>query len=325
MLQKKKEHPKEKIILHPRNKHRERYNFKKLIDTCPALAPFVNLNKYNDESIDFFDAEAVKMLNRALLKHYYSIDHWDIPPNYLCPPIPGRADYIHYAADLLSSKNDGIIPTGSNIKCLDIGTGANCIYPIIGVNEYGWSFTGTDIDPVAIESANKIIEANEVLKGKIELRLQQQPANIFIGIIQKDECFDLIVCNPPFHSSAEEARAGTIKKLNNLKRKKITKPVLNFGGSNNELWCGGGLEKFVQIMINESKQFAYSCFWFTALISKSDYLETIYESLKKEGAIEVKTIPMGQGNKISRIVAWTFLNLEEQKKWMEERWSGDWY
>jgi 23S rRNA (adenine1618-N6)-methyltransferase len=320
MLQNKKEHSKEKIILHPRNKHRERYNFKQLVDTCPALAAFVKLNKYNDESIDFFDAEAVKMLNRALLKHYYNIDYWDIPANYLCPPIPGRADYIHYAADLLSSKNNSIIPTGSKIKCLDIGTGANCIYPIIGINEYDWSFTGSDIDPVAIEAANKIIELNPVLKGTIELRLQTKAANIFTRIVQKDERFDLTLCNPPFHASASEARAGTLKKLNNLKRRKITKPVLNFGGSNNELWCKGGLERFVQIMITESKQFADSCFWFTALISKSDYLENIYESLKKAGAAEAKTIPMGQGNKISRIVAWTFLTPEQQEKWSGTRW-----
>jgi 23S rRNA (adenine1618-N6)-methyltransferase len=323
MLQKKKEHPKEKIILHPRNKHRERYDFKQLVDTCPALAPFVKPNKYNDESIDFFDAEAVKMLNKALLKRYYNIDHWDIPANYLCPPIPGRADYIHYAADLLSSKNNGIIPTGSKIKCLDIGTGANCIYPIIGINEYGWSFAVSDIDPVAIEAANKIIELNIFLKGKIELRLQTKATNIFTGIIQKNERFDLTICNPPFHASAAEARAGTIKKLNNLNRKKITKPVLNFGGNSNELWCEGGLERFVQIMISESKQFADSCFWFTALISKREYLENIYESLKKAGAIEVKTIPMGQGNKISRIVAWTFLTAEQQNKWSEIRWGGN--
>ncbi len=321
MLHKKNEHPKEKIILHPRNKHRERYNFKQLVDTCHALAPFVKLNQYNDESIDFFDAAAVKMLNNALLKYFYNINHWDIPPNYLCPPIPGRADYIHYAADLLSGKNNGIIPTGNNIKCLDIGTGANCIYPIIGINEYGWSFTGTDIDPVAIESADKIIELNPVLKGKIELRLQTNAATIFTGIIQRSECFDLTVCNPPFHASVAEARAGTIKKLNNLKRRKITKPILNFGGQNNELWCEGGLERFVQTMISDSKQFADSCFWFTALISKSEYLESIYESLKKAGAVEVKTIPMGQGNKISRIVAWTFLTPEKQKKWGETRWA----
>jgi len=166
MLHKKKEYPKEKSSLHPRNRHRERYDFKQLIESCPELAQFVKINIYNDESIDFSDPEAVKMLNKALLKRYYEIDNWNIPQNYLCPPIPGRADYIHHIADLLCSNNYGKIPTGEKIKCLDIGVGANCVYPIIGNKEYGWSFIGSDIDPVAIGSATKIIELNPSLKRK---------------------------------------------------------------------------------------------------------------------------------------------------------------
>jgi 23S rRNA (adenine1618-N6)-methyltransferase len=102
MLLKKNEPPKGKSNLHPRNKHRERYDFKQLINSCPELAQFVKLNNYNTESIDFFNPEAVKALNKALLKHFYGVNFWDIPKHYLCPPIPGRADYIHYAADLLS-------------------------------------------------------------------------------------------------------------------------------------------------------------------------------------------------------------------------------
>ena len=304
MLPKKKKHLKAK--LHPRNKHRERYDFKQLIDSCPELAPFVKLNDYNDESIDFFNPTAVKMLNKALLKHFYKIDYWNIPENYLCPPIPGRADYIHHVADLLGSKNKGKTSTGNQIKCMDIGVGASCVYPIIGVKEYGWSFTGSEIDPVAIESANKIIELNSSLKGMIKIRLQPNPASIFQGIIQKGEHFNLSICNPPFHTSMEEAQSGTLRKLSNLKRKKITKPILNFGGQNNELWCEGGEKRFVQNMIRQSKQFAASCDWFSTLISKQANLKSIYQTLKKVEAVEVETIPMGQGNKISRIVAWTF-------------------
>ena len=321
MLPQKHEHPKEKIQLHPRNKHRERYDFKQLIGSCPELAPFVSLNKFDDESIDFFNPEAVKMLNKSLLKHFYGIENWDIPKGYLCPPIPGRADYLHYMADLLGTKNNGKIPTGSSVKCLDIGVGANCVYPIIGNNEYGWSFTGSDIDPVAIESALKIVEINPSLETKVELRLQKNSNSIFHGIIRKDEHFDLTICNPPFHSSLAEAQSGTLRKLTNLSRKKITKPVLNFGGQNSELWCEGGEERFVQDMIRESRQFADSCFLFSTLISKESSLRTVYESLRKEEAIEVKTIPMGQGNKISRIVAWTFLGMEQQRKWATNRWA----
>jgi len=321
MPPKKKEHPKEKTRLHKRNKHRERYDFKALIESCPELAPFVKLNIYDDESIDFFNPQAVKMLNKALLKHYYAIDNWDIPENYLCPPIPGRADYIHHIADLLGGKNYGKIPTGNKIKCLDIGVGANCVYPIIGNKEYGWSFVGSDIDAVAMVSAKSIIERNPSLKGNVEIRLQSNMKDIFYGIILKDELFDLSVCNPPFHASPEEAQSVTMRKLQNLKAKKTTKPVLNFSGQNRELWCEGGEVRFVRDMIIQSKQFSASCFWFSTSVSKQSHLNSVYEALRIAEAVDVKTIPMGQGNKTSRIVAWTFLKTEQQKEWVKTRWN----
>ena len=224
-------------------------------------------------------------------------------------------------ADLLCSKNFGKFPSGPQIKCLDIGVGANCIYPIIGNREYGWSFTGTDIDPVAIESANKIIEWNPFLKESVELTLQPQPNDIFFGIMKKDDLFDLSVCNPPFHSSAAEALESTNKKFSNLKQEKSSGTILNFGGQTNELWCKGGEEKFIRDMIRQSKLFSTSCFWFSSLVSKQSHLKSIYLALEKAGAFETKTIPMGQGNKSSRIVAWTFLTKEQQKDWAKTRWS----
>lgn len=317
MLHKKKE----KSRLHPRSKHRERYDFKQLISSFPKLAEFVRLNIHKDESIDFSNPEAVIALNKALLKHFYGIDNWDIPPNYLCPPIPGRADYIHHIADLLRSYNYGKIPMGDKIKCLDIGVGANCIYPIIGNTEYGWSFIGSDIDPVAIESASKIIKLNPILKGKIKLMLQDNPKDFFYSVIKKDELIDFSICNPPFHASLADAQSGTLRKLKNLNQKIPSKTILNFGGQNSELWCEGGEKRFIGKMIRESKKFATSCFWFSTLVSKQSNLKSAYEALKRMEAVKEITIPMGQGNKTSRIVAWTFLTKEQQKQWKETRWQ----
>lgn len=321
MAHQKKSHPKEKTGLHPRNRHRERYDFPKLIKSCPELKPFVTVNAYNDASVNFFDPQAVKILNKALLAHFYDIKNWDIPAGYLCPPIPGRADYIHHAADLLAASNQGKIPKGDTIKCLDIGVGASCVYPIVGVKEYGWSFVGADIDPVSIQSSQKIIDYNNALKANVELRLQKNAKDIFKGIIQAGEFIDLTICNPPFHASLAEAQAGTIRKLSNLQQKKVAKPTLNFGGQKAELWCEGGESRFVNDMIYQSKQFATSCFWFTTLISKQANLKGAYNALTKAGATDVKTIPMAQGNKVSRLVAWTFLTHEQQKAWASTRWS----
>jgi 23S rRNA (adenine1618-N6)-methyltransferase len=98
----------------------------------PELGQFVIINPYGKESIDFANPDAVRVFNRALLKAFYGIAHWDIPADYLCPPVPGRADYVHFLADLLASVNDGKIPRGSIVRVLDIGMGANCVYPLIG-------------------------------------------------------------------------------------------------------------------------------------------------------------------------------------------------
>lgn len=311
----------EKENLHPRNRHRLRYDFKQLIGCCPELSKFVFTNKYTNETIDFSDPVAVKTLNKALLKQYYGVSNWDIPANYLCPPIPGRADYIHYIADLLSTSNNGAIPKGKSITCLDIGIGANCVYPIIGNYEYGWSFVGSDIDDVAINAAKKIVEQNENLKA-IELRKQTTPDKIFAGIIKPNEVFDVSICNPPFHSSWLEVHESTVRKLKNLNPGKKVTPVMNFGGQHAELWCKGGELEFVSNIIKESTQIPSTCFWFSSLISKSENLPGIYYELGVAKAAEVKTIEMKQGNKISRIVVWTFLNKAQQKDWQIKRWSN---
>lgn len=320
-LDNKKDHPTEKVRLHPRNKHRERYDFEKLTKVFPPLLPLVSKNRYGDESIDFADPKAVKALNTSLLMAYYDMENWDIPNDYLCPPIQGRADYIHYCADLLAQKNFGKFPPGDKINCLDIGIGANCIYPVIGVKEYGWSFVGSEIDEIAIKAARQIIDSNKVLKNKVDIRHQPKKYKIFKGIIREHEYFDLTICNPPFHGSAEEAMNQSQRKLKNLKLAKPGKPLLNFGGQQQELWCEGGEDGFVQQMIAESFQYSHQCLWFTTLISKQSNLKRAYQALDRIGVYEFKTIPMGQGNKTSRVVAWTFLTDLEQKKWVTERWS----
>ena len=313
----KAENNSQKDNLHPRNIHRSRYDFELLISNCPELKAFISINKYGIETIDFSNPLAVKTLNKALLQTYYEIQNWDIPKNYLCPPIPGRADYIHYIADLLAETNNGQIPEGNSVMGLDIGTGANLIYPILGNSIYNWSFVATDIYKTSIENCSKIIEANPKLIDTISLQQQTESRFIFKNIIIPEDRFTFTMCNPPFHASAEEANKSTSRKVSNLnpKEKKNTNPVLNFGGQNAELWCNGGEIGFVTQMIYESVKYASQVLWFTTLVSKKENLSSIYKTLKKVNAVSVKTIEMSQGQKNSRIVAWSFLSKPEQQKW----------
>lgn len=294
--------------MHPRNRHRERYDFERLCSCSASLTAFVTRNRFGELSIDFADGEAIKALNKALLSFFYNIHFWDLPQNYLCPPIPGRADYIHHVAELLECDD----PIATPVKVLDIGVGANCIYPILGQREYGWQFVGVDIDPKALTNAQEIINNNEGLGAAIELRLQSSAQHIFQGIVQTGEQFALTLCNPPFHSSAYEAATGTQRKLNNLQGHKMHKPDRrraprrNFGGQANELWCDGGEAAFVRRMIRESVDFAHQSRWFTTLVSKESNLPGFYKTLKATSCSRVETINMAQGQKLSRILAWQF-------------------
>ena len=310
-----------KTRLHSRNKNRERYDLNAMTTSNPELVNYVKPNKYGEDSVDFSNPVAVKALNKALLNHYYGIKNWEFPDENLCPPIPGRADYIHQIADVLAENNFGTVPIGNKITCFDIGVGASCIYPIIGVTEYDWQFIGSDIDPKSIESAKSIVNSNSSLKDKIECRLQKNRNDVFLGIIGREDKIDFSICNPPFHSSFEDAQKGTRRKVKNLSGKKEKIPTLNFAGISNELICDGGEYKFIHNMIIESKNFSKNCFWFSTLVSKQSNLKGIYKSLEKIEANQIKTIPMGSGNKSSRIVAWTFFSKEEQKEWREAKWK----
>ena len=288
--------------IHPRNKHKHKYDFLALCGSFPPLKSYIILNKYNNETIDFSDPKAVKALNKALLIHFYDIQYWDIPANYLCPPIPGRADYIHHLADILSEHQTMNTP----INILDIGVGANCIYPIIGSHAYGWHFVGSDIDTVAIESAKKIVDKNVFLHDLVEIRKQHQPKQIFKGIIQNGDYFDAVICNPPFHSSAKERQDVTTRKWKNLGIQQPKQKALNFGGQHHELWCEGGEKAFIQNMIIESRQYAHQVGWFTTLVSQKSNLSYLLHKLSTIQPSLTKTITMKQGQKDSRLMAWKF-------------------
>ncbi|TMP43052.1 MULTISPECIES: 23S rRNA (adenine(1618)-N(6))-methyltransferase RlmF [unclassified Pseudoalteromonas] len=299
--------------MHPRNRHFNGYDFTLLCKDTPALTPYITQTPAGTDTIDFTNALAVKTLNQALLKSHYKIDFWDLPDNYLCPPVPGRVDYIHHLADLLASDNQGHIPTGKQVKVLDVGTGANVIYPLTGNHEYGWHFTGSDIDVLSVKIAKQIVQFNRL---KINVKQQSNANKMFTGVISNKDVFHLTLCNPPFHASEQQANAGTERKWKNLN--KAPQKALNFGGRQNELWCEGGEREFISKMCIESQEFAEQCIWFTSLVSKSDTLPHIKKLLSTLDVKEVKVIKMAQGQKISRFIAWSYFDQADREAILNE-------
>jgi 23S rRNA (adenine1618-N6)-methyltransferase len=308
--------------LHPRNPHQGRYDLNALIAVCPELKSHLKLNPKGEQTVDFSNEDAVRLLNQALLAQHYQVQHWNIPNGYLCPPIPGRADYIHYAADLLTGKK-------TNAKVLDIGTGANCIYPIIGCRSYGWKFVASEIDPVAVSAANLIVDSNAVLKNKIKVLQQKNQKSIFSGIIGPHDLFDLTLCNPPFHASLAEANAVTERKTHNLNRHKVkyngkqavVENAIDISLDKSQGRNFGGQKElvFLKRMINESQKFSEQVMWFTSLVSKSENVKPLKKLLNQVGAKQVSVIHMSQGQKVSRLIAWSFLTYSQREDWNKQR------
>ncbi len=329
--------------LHPRNPHKGRYDLELLSNHSPDIKAFIQRKKNGENTIDFGNPAAVLALNQSLLAYYYDVSLWQIPEGYLCPPIPGRADYIHYIADLLADHdthaNSSHVPKGKKICVLDIGTGANCIYPIIGSQAYDWMFIGTDIDPVSVKCAQNIVRSNPCLRKNIKLLWQKNSESIFKGVVGPDDLYDLTMCNPPFHSSMEEAIASNQRKQSNLNKhrqrrtsshlgplsdpgnKRQSKDRRNFGGQKAELWCAGGEIAFLQKMVKESKLIADQVCWFTTLVSKRENVQGLKKQLEKLGAERIEVLNMSQGQKLSRALAWSFLTPKQQREWARHRWS----
>ena len=307
--------------LHDNSRHNNPYDFDKLSTANKNLKDFITKNKNGQDSIDFGNQIAVRELNKAILMAHYDIKYWDFPDEALCPAVPGRAEYLHHIADLLSKDTHrNQAPKGDKVSILDIGTGATLIYPLIGHQQYGWSFVGSEINPTSYVSAQKIITENKFTENQIKVIKQEDTAHIFRNVIDDKLLFDAVVCNPPFHRSKAEAEEHTKRKWLNLGHTK-SKRYLNFGGQSSELWYPGGERSFIQGMVRESSDFKKQVLWFTSLVSKKENISHIMHAAEKSQAEEAIEIELVIGNKNSRVICWTFWKEKDRKKWGDYRWT----
>ena len=295
--------------MHAQNPYGNRYDLKRLTKHYHALEKFIVLNPSGEETIDFSSSEAVFALNKSMLLADFKLGDYELPSGYLIPPVPGRLDYLLHVRDFLTEKFN--VSENSQLNGLDMGSGANGIYCILGAQYFNWKMVGSETDAKAVEIANANIQKTKGLNDKIEIRHQQDKGSLFKNTIQANEQFDFVVCNPPFHSSKEEALKGSLRKVKNLGGYAVKeKFLLNFEGQANELWCNGGEVLFIKRLIKESVGFKNQVKVFSTLVAKSDSVAAIKKQLSKVKA-NFEVIPMALGNKKGRYVMWWFESSKE--------------
>ncbi|KAH0468910.1 hypothetical protein IEQ34_002142 [Dendrobium chrysotoxum] len=317
--------------IHPRNRYAEKPpDFAQLASLYPSFEPFVFFSRSGRPTIDWKDFNATRELTRVLLLHDHAVNWW-IPDGQLCPTVPNRSNYIHWINDLLSSE---LIPAthGSDhsVKGFDIGTGANCIYPLLGASLLGWSFVGSE---VALEWATKNVESNPHLLELIKIRNANDPfsfggftssrrdiANesnpdlcveentqplcqdlkepstleppVLVGVVKDGECFDFCMCNPPFFESFEEASLN---------------PRTSCGGTPEEMVYPGGEKAFITHIIEDSVVLKRSFRWFSTMVGKKANLKFLISKLREVRVSVVKTTEFVQGQTARWGLAWSFI------------------
>ncbi len=305
--------------MHDRNFFKKDYPFPKLIKLNPALSPFVVKAKSQKQSIDFSNPQGVYELNKALLLLRSNWTDWSMPQKHLIPPIPGREDYIHHVADLLSESNNKRIPSGAEVRILDVGTGAGLVYPILANSIYKWSALASETSLDALTNA-KIILKNQGAEAMESITLIHQKKShcILTNVIRADEKLDLTICNPPFFRSKQAAEQANQTRRNKMG---LNNEQSNFRGTDSELWTPGGEVIFIKKYIQESVDFKHQVMWFTSLVSRKEHLLELSNYLKSLENVQARVIEMKHGQKKSRLLCWSFLTNEQHKLWAQFRWK----
>ncbi|KAK4227416.1 hypothetical protein QBC38DRAFT_509680 [Podospora fimiseda] len=270
-------------------------NFKQLAKQDADFAAVVQENG----QLDFTDPAAVMQLTKTLLKADFGLQ-LQLPDDRLCPPIPNRHNYILWLKDLLDSTSYS--PPGSQPVCgLDIGTGASCIYPLLGtIQRPSWHFIATDIDDKSLEHAKQNVEMNN-LSDRIRLILRS-PEDTLIPSGSESHVSPLafVMMNPPFYTSVDEMLSSAAKKSR--------PPHSACTGAPVEMVCEGGEVAHVGRLLKESLVLrGKGAQWYTSMLGKVTSLEALVPQLRENGIDNYAVTEFIQGNKTKRwAIAWSF-------------------
>ncbi|KAG6250725.1 hypothetical protein E4U23_001265 [Claviceps purpurea] len=291
-------------------------DFKELARLDPDFAAVVK-----GRDLDFRDPKSVMQLTKTLLRLDFGIKI-HLPDDRLCPPVPNRHNYMIWLKDLLDTSSYD--EPGQKRTGLDIGTGASCIYPLLGCAQRPWSFiaTGTaetfpcldsmtlllltflgaDTDPSSLEWAKSNIKLND-LSHRIHI-LPRHPDSPLIPLNEPGlpPTIDFTMTNPPFYSSEEEMLQSA--------QNKHRPPHTACTGSTSEMVTPGGELAFVQRIFTESLVSREHIQWYTAMFGFLSSLTAFIETLHAEKVQNYAVTEFVQGNKTRRwAVGWSFQGL----------------
>ena len=262
-----------------------------LIKEFPELKKYIikHDEKIEEFSFDWSNNDLSLLMTKSILNYYFNIKYYDIPKGFLIPPVPSRLNYLNLINELIKDIEK------ENIIGVDIGTGANIIYPILGNSVCDWKFICSEINNESYNNAKLILQKNN-LEENINLIKQENKNNIFVSIINQENKYTFSMCNPPYYDYEQEI------KIEDKKRD----TEYNF----DEVYYEKGELGFFERYFEESICYKKNIFLFTILIGKKSNSEIIYDIINSYNNIiklcDIKKIMTG--NNVRYIIYWSFYN-----------------
>ncbi|CAG8509194.1 1874_t:CDS:10 [Acaulospora morrowiae] len=284
--------------MHPRNKYKSNPpDFAALAFKYSSFYPYVHYTKEGKPYIDFKNPEAVRELTYCLLRNDFNLV-LEIPLDSLCPPIPNRLNYVHWIEDLVSTTE---MRQDRSVYGIDIGTGASCIYPLLGCTlNKNWVFLATDIDKKTVEYAESNVQRNN-LDGRITVVHNQTDKKILLSeevISNNNIKFAFCMCNPPFYESQEQYERGV--------ELKQSFPTSVCTGSPREKIFPGGEFQFIKDILEESLTLRNKIRWYTSKIGRMETVNKIVRELKRNGIDNYVVTEFCQGKTRRWGIGWSF-------------------
>lgn len=279
--------------MHPRNRYKDKPpDFGYLASKYPDFQQHVHTSLTGRPVVNFKEPEAVRALTCTLLKEDFGLTI-EIPLERLIPTVPLRLNYIHWVEDLIDGQKQ--LRRG-----IDIGTGASCIYPLLGATMNGWFFLATEVDDICFDYATKNVEQNN-LSDLIKVVKVPQKTLLMDALKEETEIvYDFCMCNPPFFANQLEAKG-----VNSRNSRRPPPSSVNTGGVT-EIMAEGGELEFVKRIIHDSLQLKKRLRWYSCMLGKKCSLAPLKEELRKQGVPKVTHTEFCQGRTMRWALAWSF-------------------
>jgi len=242
----------------------------------------------NGKCLDFSRPEARHVVARVCLELHWNLK-WECPRDRLAPCVPNRVAYLAWLYEEVLPKRD--------LRVIDVGTGASCIYPLLGSRMFDWSFVATDIDTEAVKTAKANVKLNPDLNiFVIKVDPDAPPltsAKLLCEESSSITSFDLSMTNPPFFADEEE-RDSAVGGMHRPEGRAVCV-------RNEEIVQGGEVE-FVKRIHSDPCPVV----WKSALLGKKTSqakLLTIFNRDPK--VLLVKSSSFRLGNTVRYLIAWT--------------------